>query len=182
MRHRDGGLMDILPFSEAIAPGGRLQLQDDLVFNMAGFSHVVPNAVSASIDGGPTLPLAPLALYVLLKLVAFTDRKAPKDLAGVLHCLENYLEDDDERRYGVEHDGEGVPFEYTCAYLLGVDAQPFLDDAVSETVTPVLERFEDADAEVVGIVGREKWRRVVEDEHRIEIFELFRWYRLGTGL
>ncbi|MEK6630333.1 MAG: hypothetical protein AABY89_06330, partial [Acidobacteriota bacterium] len=131
--------------------------------------------------GGPTLPLAPLPLYVLLKLVAFNDRKEPKDLAGVLHCLEHYLEGD-ERRYGVEHDGEGVPFEYTCAYLLGVDAEPFLDEPLSQTVTAVLGRFSDPDAEVVGIVAREQGRFLVEDEHRIEIFELFRWYRLGAGL
>jgi hypothetical protein len=30
-------------------------------------------------------------------------------------------------RYGAEHDGEGVPYEYTGAYLLGVDGRPFLD-------------------------------------------------------
>ena len=70
-----------------------------------------------------------MPLYTLLKLVAFIDRKAPKDLAGVLHCLEHYL-DADDRRYGLEHDGGGVPFEYTSAYLLGGDAKPFLDSAV----------------------------------------------------
>ncbi len=113
MQHR-GGLMDILPFSDALTPDGRLQLEDGVVFNMAGLRHVVPNAVSISIAGGPTHPLAPLPPYVLLKLVAFSDRRTPKDLAGVLHCLEHYLEDD-ERRYGVEHDDVGVPFEYTCA-------------------------------------------------------------------
>jgi predicted nucleotidyltransferase len=41
---------------------------------MAGFRHVVSNAVATAIDDGPTLPLAPLPLYALLKLVAFDDR------------------------------------------------------------------------------------------------------------
>ena len=111
--------MDILPFSEAIAPDGYLELEEGFVLNMAGFSHVVPSAVSIPIEGGPTLPLAPLPLYVLLKLVAFSDRNEPKELAGALHCLEHYLEDDD-RRYSVDHDGEGVPYEYTGAYVVGV--------------------------------------------------------------
>jgi hypothetical protein len=75
-----------------------------------------------------------------------------------------------------------VPFEYTCAYLLGADAQPFLDEPLSQAVTAVLDRFSDPDAEVVGTVAREQGRLVVEDDHRIDIFELFRWYRLGTGL
>jgi predicted nucleotidyltransferase len=181
MRHRDGGLLDILPFSEALALDGRLQLEDGFVLNMAGFNQVIPNAISTTIKGCPTLPLAPLPLYVLLKLVAFSDRKEPKDLAGVLHCLEHYLEDDD-RCYGVEHEGEGVPFEYSCAYLLGADGQPFLDEAVSRAVSMVLDRFSDPDADVVGIAAREKRGFVVEDDDRAEVFQLFRWYRLGTGL
>ena len=92
---------------------------------------------------------------------------------GVLHCLEHYLEDDD-RRYGVEHEGEGVPFECTCAYLLGVDGRPFLDDLLSRTAGTVLDRFSDQDADVVLIVAREKGRLIVEDDQRNEIFDLFR--------
>ena len=130
--HRDGGWADILPFNDAIARDG-LELEEGLVLNMAGFGHVVPNAVPVSIEGGPTLPLAPLPLYVLLKLVAFSDRQEPKDLAGVLHCLRHYIEDDD-RRYGVDHNGEGVPYEYTGAYVIGVEARPFLEDSLREAV------------------------------------------------
>lgn len=181
MQHRAGGLLDILPFSEAIAPEGRLQLENGFVINMAGFGYVIPNVISTPIDNGPALPLTPLPLYALLKLVAFSDRKEPKDLAGVLHCLEHYLEDD-ERRYGVEHEGEGVPFEYTCAHLLGVDGRPFLDESLSRAARTVLDRFNDPDADVAGMVAREKNQFVVDDEHRIEILDLFRWYRLGTGL
>ncbi len=180
LNHRDGGWVDILPFNETIARDG-LELEDGFVLNMAGFGHVVPNAVPVAIEGGPTLPLAPLPLHVLLKLVAFSDRGEPKDLAAVLHCLEHYLEDDD-RRYGVDHDGEGVPYEYTGAYLVGVEARPFLDDPVSETVEAVLDGFDHPDATVIGIAAREARGLIVEDEHRLESFELFRWYRVGTGL
>jgi predicted nucleotidyltransferase len=35
MRHRTGGLLDILPFSDALVPQGRLELQEGLVLNMA---------------------------------------------------------------------------------------------------------------------------------------------------
>jgi predicted nucleotidyltransferase len=181
MQHRSGGLVDMLPFSESIAPNGRLQLQEGFVLNMAGFRHVVSNTVATTIDGGPTLPLAPLALYALLKLVAFDDRKAPKDLGGVFHCYQHYLEDD-ERRYAAEHDGEGVPYEYTGAYLLGVDGRPFLDAQLAGTVVKVLDRFSDADADVVGLVARERGRIVPTDDERMIIFDHFRWYRLGAGL
>jgi predicted nucleotidyltransferase len=181
MQHRSGGLMDILPFSDSVAPGGRLQLEEGFVFNMAGFGKVVPHALPTRIDGGPILPLAPLPLYPLLKLVAFSDRKEPKDLAGVYHCLRHYLEDD-ERRYEVEYAGEGVPYEYTCAYLLGADGQMFLDEPLSAAVARVLDRFGDQDASVIDIVGRENGRVLLEDDERTEIFEHFRWYRRGIGI
>jgi len=181
MLHRSGGRVDILPFSHAIAPDGRLELQGDRPLNVAGFEHVVPNAVATGIDGGLTLPLVPLPLYGLLKLVAFGDRTEPKDLAGVFHCLQHYLEDD-ERRYGAEHNGAGVLFEYTGAYLLGVDGQAFLSPRLSGTVARVLDRFADSDADVVGMVLRERGWIPVEDEDRLDVFEHFLWYRRGVGL
>ncbi len=181
LRHHAGGRVDILPVGENIAPGGRLNLGDGYDLNMAGFNHVVPNAIEIQIEEGPALPVAPLPLYVLIKLVAFTDRKASKDLGSVLHCLEHYLEEDD-RRYGVDHDGAGVPYEYTCAYLLGVDGRPFLDALVRAAVTAILGRFDEPDADVVGIATREKGRNYVDGEERTKTFDLFRWYRLGAGL
>jgi predicted nucleotidyltransferase len=181
LQHHSGGLVDLLPFSESIAPGGHLKLQEDFALNMAGFAYVIPHAVATTVEGGPTLPLAPLPLYALLKLVAFDDRKAAKDLAGVFHCLHHYLEDD-ERRYGAEHDGAGVPYEYTGAYLLGVDGQPFLDVQLASVVARVLDRFSDPDADVIGVIARQRGRVAIEDDDRIEVFEHFRWYRVGTGV
>jgi predicted nucleotidyltransferase len=181
MQHRSGGFVDLLPFSESLAPDGRLQLEEGFVFNMAGFGQVVPHAVPIAIDGGPTLPLAPLPLYALLKLVAFSDRQEARDLAGVFHCLQYYLEDD-ERRYGVEHEGEGVPYEYTCAYLLGEDGRRYLDDPLERAAAGVLDRIADPDVREIGMVAREMGQLLVEDDDRSHIFEHFRWYRLGAGL
>ena len=180
LQHQTGGLLDLLPFSKAIAPDGRLDLGEDIIFNMAGFDQVVPNGVQVTIEGELTAPVAPLPLYVLLKLVAFSDRNAAKDLAGVLHCLEHYREDDDAR-YGLDYEGEAVPFEYTCAYLVGFDGRRFHDERLRETVRVVLDRFGSPDADVVSLVARESGR-LLEDQDRVTIFELFRWFRLGGGL
>ena len=62
----------------------------------------------------------------------------------ILALAQHYLEDD-ERRYGVEHQGEGVPYEYTYAYLLGADGRRFLDKPLRNAVTGVLDRFSDPD-------------------------------------
>ena len=66
--------------------------------------------------------------------------------------------------------------------MLGVDGQRFLDVALSNTVRAVLDRFDEPEADVVGIAAGERGRGLIEDEDRADIFELFRWYRLGTGL
>ncbi len=181
LRHHSGGRVDVLPFGPDIAPDGRLELEADLVLNMAGFEHVVPSAVQVALENGPSLPLVPLPLYALLKLVAFSDRKAAKDLAGVFHCLRHYL-DDDERRYGAEHEGAGVPFEYTSAYLLGTDGRQFLSRQLTQSVGTVLDRFTDPDADPVGMVVWERGRIAIDDEDRVEVFEHFQWYRRGIDL
>jgi hypothetical protein len=58
----------------------------------------------------------------------------------VLHCLRHYREDDDAR-YGLDHEGELVPFEFTPAYLLGLDARPFVP-SVATSVRQLLDRFD----------------------------------------
>ncbi len=57
LRHTTGGLTDILPYDESIAPDDRLELQNGFVLNMAGFRHVVPHAVSTRIKDGWHSPL-----------------------------------------------------------------------------------------------------------------------------
>lgn len=113
--------------------------------------------------------------------MAFSDRKAANDLAGVFHCLRYYLEGD-ERRYGAEHHGAAVPFEYTGAYLLGIDGRPFLGAQVSQTVGTVLDRFANPGSEGIAIVARELGKIAIEEDDRAEVFGHFQWYRRGIGL
>lgn len=181
LTHRSGGWVDVLPYSEHLAPTGRLDLGRDLSFNMAGFEQVVPSAIDIRVTPDLTVPVVPLPLYVLLKLVAFGDRKEPKDLASVLHCLRNYAEED-ERRYGLDHAGGAVPFEHTTAYLLGEDGRRFHAKPLSTAVAGVLDRFDSADAVEVGTAAREEAGIFIEDGRRREVFELFRWFRTGAGL
>jgi predicted nucleotidyltransferase len=180
LTHRDGGWVDLLPYSRALAPNSRLRISPEATLNVSGFEALVPNAVPATIAPGVTIPVAPVPLYVLLKLVAYADRLERKDLASVLHCLRHYREDDDAR-YGLEHEGELVPFEFTPACLLGLDARRFVA-SLATSIRPLLDRFDSPDAVIVGLVATEERRVLIEDADRIEVFEFFRWFRLSAGL
>jgi predicted nucleotidyltransferase len=180
LTHRDGGWVDLLPYSRSLAPNGRLELSSGVTFNVAGFENLLPSAIMVSITADVTVPVAPLPLYVLLKFVAYADRREPKDLASVLHCLRHYREDD-EARYGLEHEGELVPFEFTPACLLGMDAAQFAA-AVAPSIRPVLDRLDGPDAPLVGLVAHEDRGVLAEDRDREEVFGLFRWFSLAAGL
>ena len=180
LQHEAGGIVDILPYSSTVAPDNTLRLGDDLSFNVAGFSQLFDSAVLVETHG-LTVPLAPMPLYVLLKFAAYKDRKAAKDLGSVLHCLRHYDEEAD-RRYGLEHDGQLVLFEFTTAFMLGQDARPFTEEVLAQIATEVLNELSDVDSVAVDRAAREEGRLHVESEHQREIVELFRWFREGAGL
>jgi predicted nucleotidyltransferase len=177
-QYRAGGRVDLLPYSRAIAPDGKLRLSPSRVLNVAGFDRIAPAAMAVTLDTGDTVPVAPIPLYVLLKLIAFADRTLAKDPASVFHCLRHYAEDDD-RRYGLEHAATLVPFEYSTAYLAGRDGQPFLGDDIRGFVTPVLARFVDADDALIDALVRDAGAAVATEEQCEETAEYFRWYRDG---
>jgi len=171
LRHESGGRADILPYSEELAPDGVLRLEPDYVFNMTGFERVAGATVEVTLDGGEIAPVVVVPLYVLLKLVAYTDRRLEKDIAGVVHCLRNYAEDD-ERRFGLRHQGTAVPYEYGSAYLLGVDGQPFLDDKLRKLIGPLLERLIPPDIDMDDD----------EPDRERENRQYLRWFRMGLEI
>jgi predicted nucleotidyltransferase len=116
----------------------------------------------------------PLPLFVLLKLVAYSDRKLTKDLEAVEHVLRHYA-NDDERLWGLEHAGELVEYDYGPAYLLGADGKQFLGPELVVTLTPLLATLSDA-----GTALRD--HRDDDAVWRPGFKDLLLWYRRGLGL
>lgn len=170
---REGGLLDILPYSRELAADGTLRLPPNSVLNMAGFDRVVGAAVQVTLDSGLVVPVAPLPLYALLKLVAYTDRKAEKDLAAVEHVLRHYAEDDD-RRWGLEHDDELVEYDYSSAYLLGKDGTEFTGPDLIAVVQPLLGTLSEGSTAASPRHDDDDWKPRREN--------LFLWYRAGLGV
>jgi len=146
-------------------------LEPDYAFNMTGFQRVADAIMDVTLASGDIVPVVAVPLYVLLKLVAFTDRHLQKDIDGVLHCVRNYAETND-RRFGLEHEGTAVPYEYGSAYLLGVDGRVFVDEQLAELIAPVIERFVPPDIDL----DNDESYREKENQHYL------RWFRAGLGI
>ncbi len=181
LNHTNGGRVDLIPYGEALAPQGILQLEPGLKLNVAGYGLIVPNAVLGKVGPDLEVPVVPIPLYVLIKLVAFGDRRQAKDLSGVLHCLRYYVEDDD-RKYGLEHGGAPVPFEMGSAYLVGTDGRGFHDKSLIAAAARVLNQFVDARSAVISLATRDDFHGLIRDDERQEVFELFQSYRSGAGI
>lgn len=166
-----GGRADILPYSEQLAKDGMVKLEPDHYFNMAGYDKVAAASTVVRLDSGDEIPVVTVPMYVLLKLVAHTDRHKQKDVDGVRHCLRHYATEGD-RRYGLKHGESAVPFEYGFAYLLGADARPLLDDRIRAAILPLLDQLAPFDEEA----DAEEPYRVQQDRNHLK------WFRAGLGL
>lgn len=181
LEYAAGGWVDLLPYGDRLAPSGTLQLSPDVSITTAGFDRLAAAAIDVPLPDGTTVPVAPLPLYVLLKLVAYTDRGLPKDPASVLHVLQHYAADDD-RRFGLEHEGELVPFEFTSACLVGLDGRTYVDGNLRRLVSPVVSELTVPDSPLVDRVLRENGLVSLDEEPRREAAERFRWFQRGAGL
>jgi predicted nucleotidyltransferase len=178
---RGPGRVDVLPYSEALAPGGLLRIQPSTPYNMLGFDKVERAQTRITIAGGPTVPLVTIPLYVLLKIVAYSDRREARDPASVLHCLLCYEEDSD-RLYGVEHEGALIDFDVAGAYLLGLDGRALVDPPLTAAIIPILTQLSDPESPLGFRTVREYRRGDYNDRFRAQTARLFRAYLDGLGL
>lgn len=177
---RGAGKIDVLPYSEALAPSGLLRIPLSTPYNMLGFEKLHNAQTRVPIDGRREVPLVTIALYVILKIVAYSDRHAPRDPASVLHCLLSY-EEDSERLYGVEHEGALVDFDVAGAYLLGFDGRALVDSPLAAAIGPTLLKLTDAESPL-GFQTLNEYRGMSDDRWRSRTARLFRAYLNGLGL
>jgi predicted nucleotidyltransferase len=178
---RGPGKVDVLPYSETLVPNGLLHIPPSTPFNMLGFDRVHGTQTTAQLNDGRTVPLVTIALYALLKIVAYSDRREARDPAGVLHCLLFYEEGSD-RLYGVEHEGALVDFDLAAAYLLGVDGRALLDTPLAQVVRPVVGELGDPDSSLGFRTVHEYRGGFSDDRWRSHTARLFRAYADGLGI
>lgn len=124
--HKATGIKaDVIPFGP-IAPDGRLPIPSrNSAFNVLGFAEALERALALPVAQGLQVPVAHDPGFVLLKIIAFGDRKEPRDLQDAMQVMRNYDTTMNTQRYFIEFAeefaAEELDYEHAKYVLLGLD-------------------------------------------------------------
>jgi predicted nucleotidyltransferase len=142
--HLETGLeVDVIPFGNISNENQEITWPDGNQMSTLGLQEAFLNAKIEKIDE-IELPIASLADFLALKLLAWNERRETKDLEDIIFVLQNYQEDE---RVFEELSGEiskgQIEFDDAAIVLLGRDIQKVFREQtlnrVGEIVTRILE-------------------------------------------
>ncbi len=117
-------IIDLLPAgAELLRSGSITWPASQFKMSLAGFKHVFGQAIEVHLPGGVTIRVAPPVVTALLKMIAWVDdpyRRA-KDLDDIRVILRRYEQESDRLFSDAVFNAELPDFEFTSAFLLGLD-------------------------------------------------------------
>lgn len=151
--HRDSTMVDLIPYGAQIAPDGKLTWPESgFEMTVTGFDEACAAARKAGKSNDPPLPVITVPGFVLLKIIAFLDRRArqdPKhrdDGKDLEYWLRNFASGaDDARRFDLSgQQGLTHPdYETAGAVLLGMEVRRLASPAASAYVERFMKESED---------------------------------------
>jgi predicted nucleotidyltransferase len=97
--------VDVLPAGPALIAAGEIVWPGTGArMNLTGMRLALERGVTFEVEAGLWIPVAPVPVIAVLKMVSYLDRPAERerDLHDIAHILENYVSPDDERRFAPE--------------------------------------------------------------------------------
>jgi predicted nucleotidyltransferase len=172
--------IDLIPFGIFDGPGDVLIWpKSGNHMNMTGFGEVFHFARPIEVTPGVTLPVVPLWLFTALKVVAYSDRRFPRDLHDLLYVLEHYEPvGQSTRRFDLAGEVEGLTYETAGAFLLGRDVRHNAPAKTMDFVRNLIIQITDEHHSVINVMLREE-NRLFSDERRQAIFQLLEAFRQG---
>jgi predicted nucleotidyltransferase len=174
--------IDLIPFGISDGP-------DDVLIwpksgnhmNLTGFADVFRYATAIEVTPGVMLPVVPLWLFAVLKVIAYLDRQFPRDLRDLVYVLEQYEPiGQSSRRFDLAGEVEGVTYENAGAYLLGRDVQSNASAKALELVRDFTAQTTDEHHSLINVILRDE-NRLFSDERREAVFRLIASFRQGLA-
>lgn len=149
--------------------------------NMTGFVDVFCFATPTEVTPGVTLPVVPLWLFAVLKVIAYLDREFPRDLRDLVYVLERYEPlDQSSRRFDLAGEVDGLTYETAGSFLLGRDVRFNASANALDLVRSFIAQITDEHHSVINVMLREE-NRLFSDERRQAIFQLIESFRKGLA-
>ena len=149
--------------------------------NMIGFSDVFRHARPTEVMQGLTLPVVPLWLFAVLKMIAYLDRAFPRDLSDLIYVLERYESSGEEsRRFEIASGVEGVTYDTSGAYLLGRDVRENALGKATSLVKDFVGQVADEYHPVVNTILRQE-NKLDSEPRRRSVFNLIEVFRKGLA-
>jgi predicted nucleotidyltransferase len=139
--------VDLLPADKALLRQGYVDWPDGWRMSLLGLRHAFGQGRPVTLAEDLEVSIAPAHVVVLLKIAAYLDRpfERRRDLTDLAHLLDNYVADDDLRRWDESVLDAELDYEQTAAYLLGRDLGGIVDQAERAAVAAFMRRVLDGD-------------------------------------
>ncbi|MGH7205714.1 MAG: hypothetical protein ACREI2_05850 [Nitrospiraceae bacterium] len=176
------GEIDLIPYGVTNGPDEVLiWRKSGNQMNMTGFSDVFRYAKPTEVTHGLTLPVVPLWLFAVLKIIAYLDRESPRDLSDLIYVLERYETSGEEsRRFEVASGVDGVTYETSGAYLLGCDVRENASDKALELIKGFVAPITDEHHKAINTILREE-NLLQSEDRRQSVYRLIQAFRKGLA-
>jgi predicted nucleotidyltransferase len=139
-------IVDLIPFGGVESADRTIAWppEEDIVMRVTGFSDGLESAVLVRLEKDLVVPVVSIPVLLVLKLLAWVDRKHEKRDAADIHTMLKEYGDagNEDRLYGEELnvlEAEGYDFELAGARLIGHDAARVISRDTRNRVRAILE-------------------------------------------
>jgi predicted nucleotidyltransferase len=172
--------IDLIPYGISDGP------EDILVWrksgnhmNLTGFAEVFQYARQVEVMQGLVLPIVPLWLFAVLKVVAYLDRTYPRDLVDLSYVMEHY-EANQARRFELAGLACIARYEDAGAFLLGNDIRDNVSGKALETVKRCIGTVTNEHHPIVNAILRET-NSLYSDERRRAVYQQVQALKSGLA-
>jgi len=115
--------VDVLPAGPSLLEAGEIIWPGGTRMSLVGMRLALERSVGFEAEPGLSVPLTPVEVIAVLKMVSYLDRPAERerDLHDLGHILESHVPPDDARRFAAKVQDAQIAYENASAYLLGRD-------------------------------------------------------------
>ncbi len=132
--------MDVVPLGPISEPDQLLRWQDgNQIMNVVGLQEALNHSI---VLDNAAIPVVSLPAFIVLKLLAWNDRREPKDQQDIDFILENYR--DDDRVYAVLYEklaDAKIQILDASIYLLGKDIRAIFRPQTLEQLPPIFDTW-----------------------------------------